>query len=102
MWGYVSSDDAGDGSSFRKSDKLWNPKENRPLDLFDQAKLDSPDWTVLVDGRPMKKLPFAHEGLIRRFPVPFHCHGLSSSQGFPGPMDEEVRLRISSIQFCFE
>jgi ribonuclease HII len=48
-----------------KSDKLWSPKENRPLDLFDQAKLDSPDWTVLVDGRPMKKLPFAHEGLIK-------------------------------------
>jgi len=48
-----------------KSGKLWCPQEKHPLDLFDQAKLDSPDWTVLVDGRPMKKLPFAHEGLIK-------------------------------------
>jgi len=48
-----------------KSGKLWCPQENRPPDLFDQAKQDSPDWAVLVDGRPMKKLPYIHDGLVK-------------------------------------
>ena len=48
-----------------KSGKQWIPRENHPPDLLDQAVQDSPDWTVLVDGRPMKKLPFEHEGLIK-------------------------------------
>jgi len=48
-----------------KSGKRWIPRENRPPDLFDQAVHDSTNWAVLVDGRPMKKLPYAHDGLVK-------------------------------------
>jgi len=48
-----------------KSGKQWIPRENRQPDLFDEAVQDFPGWEVLVDGRPMKKLPFAHDGLVK-------------------------------------
>ena len=47
------------------SDGLWRPGEKSSLELFEDKKGDKKKWTVLVDGRPMKKLPYQHDGLVK-------------------------------------
>ena len=53
-------DDASD-----KSDGKWKPAKKESLELFEKQKDDTKNWSVLVDGRPMKKLPYEHEGLVK-------------------------------------
>ena len=48
-----------------KSDWLWKPVKKISLELFDKTQDPAKDWEVMVDGRPMKKLPYKHEGLVR-------------------------------------
>jgi ribonuclease HII len=47
------------------SDGLWRPGEKSSLELFEDKEGDKKKWTVLVDGRPMKKLPYQHDGLVK-------------------------------------
>jgi ribonuclease HII len=53
-----------DGSS-NKSKGVWKPSKKESLELFEQEKGDLKNWTVLVDGRPMKKLAYEHQGLVK-------------------------------------
>ena len=48
------------------SKEIWKPDLKLDKDLFVEAigRKENP-WVVSVDGRPMKKLPFQHEGLIK-------------------------------------
>ncbi len=48
-----------------KSNRLWKPQMKREGGLFDSKKKSTDLWIVSVDGRPMKKLPFEHEGIIK-------------------------------------
>ena len=48
-----------------ESSGLWQPEEKSSLELFEDQEGDKEKWAVLVDGRPMKKLPYEHEGLVR-------------------------------------
>ena len=47
------------------SNGLWKPVEKSSLELFNQSEKSDMNWIILVDGRPMKKLPYEHEGLIK-------------------------------------
>ena len=47
------------------SGELWHPAEKSSLELFEDKEGDKEKWTVLVDGRPMKKLPYQHDGLVK-------------------------------------
>jgi ribonuclease HII len=47
------------------SDGLWIPLLRQDCDLFSREMKEESRWVVLVDGRPMKRLPFKHEGLIK-------------------------------------
>ncbi len=51
--------------SSKNSKSVWKPAKKESLELFDKQNGDSKKWAVLVDGRPMKKLPYEHEGLVR-------------------------------------
>ena len=51
--------------SSRNSKGVWNPAKKESLELFEKQQDDSKSWTVLVDGRPMKKLPYDHQGLVK-------------------------------------
>ena len=44
---------------------LWQPEKKSSLELFEDKEGDKKKWTVLVDGRPMKKLPYQHDGLVK-------------------------------------
>ena len=45
--------------------KLWKPNEKSTHTLF-QPRLENKNrWAVLVDGKPMKKLPYEHSGLVK-------------------------------------
>jgi len=45
---------------------LWRPQFKEEAEgLFSQRALSSESWLVLVDGRPMKRLPYAHKGLVK-------------------------------------
>lgn len=48
----------------QRSDKLWQPviSEGALFEDFDQLKNE---WAVLVDGKPMKKLSYSHQGLVK-------------------------------------
>jgi ribonuclease HII len=47
-------------------DGIWNPQKKDELDsLFTPRSPASERWLVLVDGRPMKRLPYAHHGVIK-------------------------------------
>ncbi len=48
----------------QRSDKLWQPviSEGALFEDFDQPKNE---WAVLVDGKPMKKLSYSHQGLVK-------------------------------------
>lgn len=48
-----------------ESGGLWQPEEKFSLELFEDKEGDKKKWTVLVDGRPMKKLPYEHQGLVK-------------------------------------
>ena len=48
-----------------ESGGLWQPEEKSSLELFEDKEGDKKKWTVLVDGRPMKKLPYEHQGLVK-------------------------------------
>ena len=47
------------------SSGLWQPKEKSSLELFEKKNENQKSWSVLVDGRPMKKLPYQHNGLVK-------------------------------------
>lgn len=48
------------------SKEIWKPDLKAEKDLFaDAMSRKENTWVVSVDGRPMKKLPFRHEGLIK-------------------------------------
>ena len=49
----------------KESGGLWQPEEKSSLELFEDKEGDKKKWTVLVDGRPMKKLPYQHDGLVK-------------------------------------
>ena len=51
--------------SSKNSKGVWNPAKKESLELFEKQQDDSKSWTVLVDGRPMKKLPYQHDGLVK-------------------------------------
>ncbi len=46
---------------------LWLPEPKSADDLFSDsdAPADQKHWVVRVDGRPMKRLPYEHEGLVK-------------------------------------
>ena len=44
---------------------LWVPLSRQGRDLFSREMKEESRWAVLVDGRPMKRLPFKHQGLIK-------------------------------------
>jgi ribonuclease HII len=48
-----------------KSKKLWQPELKRANDLFRERKDLGSNWQVLVDGREMKRLPYAHHGVVK-------------------------------------
>lgn len=49
-----------------KSKKMWMPQEKSEHNLFsDLSKKDQASWIVSVDGRPMKRLPYLHDGIIK-------------------------------------
>jgi ribonuclease HII len=43
---------------------LWKPMLKMEENLFDQASAPA-GWVVRVDGRPMKRLPYDHQGLVK-------------------------------------
>ena len=49
----------------KDSGGLWQPEEKSSLELFEDKEGDKKKWTVLVDGKPMKKLPYQHDGLVK-------------------------------------
>ena len=49
----------------QKSRGLWKPVQKSSPDLFEHGCRAKQKWIVLVDGRPMKKLPFLHQGLVK-------------------------------------
>ena len=53
------------GMASKESGGLWQPEEKSSLELFEDKEGDKKKWTVLVDGRPMKKLPYQHDGLVK-------------------------------------
>ncbi len=45
---------------------LWRPQGRDETEgLFASSSSSSENWLVLVDGRPMKRLPYAHQGLVK-------------------------------------
>lgn len=44
---------------------LWQPEEKSFLELFEKKNENQKSWAVLVDGRPMNKLSYQHDGLIK-------------------------------------
>ena len=44
---------------------LWKPDLTSSMELFENNQDQGKDWIVLVDGRPMKKLPYKHAGLVK-------------------------------------
>ena len=49
-----------------KSKKIWSPQEKSENSLFSGlSKNEQGSWIVSVDGRPMKRLPYIHDGLIK-------------------------------------
>ena len=50
-----------------KGKGLWSPEPKSEDDLFSHpdAPADKKHWVVRVDGRPMKRLPYEHEGLVK-------------------------------------
>ena len=50
-----------------KSKQLWSPEPKSEEDLFSTtgSSEDDKKWAVLVDGRPMKRLPYEHQGLVK-------------------------------------
>ena len=52
-------------NSSKNSKCVWKPAKKESFELFEKQKDDSKSWKVLVDGRPMKKLPYEHEGLVK-------------------------------------
>jgi len=50
-----------------KSKGLWSPEAKSEDDLFSNTGLstDEKRWGARVDGRPMKKLPYDHTGLVK-------------------------------------
>jgi len=57
---------AMDGVS-AKSKGVWSPEPKSEEDLFSNSGMstDEKQWVVRVDGRPMKRLPYAHAGLVK-------------------------------------
>ena len=47
------------------SRSMWKPTRNQPADLFASGEQENTGWQVLVDGRPMKRLCFVHDGLVK-------------------------------------
>lgn len=49
-----------------KCDGLWRPQGRDEVEgIFAPNALSTERWFVLVDGRPMKRLPYAHQGLVK-------------------------------------
>ena len=48
----------------QRSDKLWKPVISEGA-LFDGGDEKNNEWAVLVDGKPMKKLSYSHQGLVK-------------------------------------
>ena len=47
-------------------DGIWKPKKKEESDnFFSPPSIASERWLILVDGRPMKRLPYDHQGLIK-------------------------------------
>ena len=46
---------------------LWEPQGKTEADLFSSPDQDDSrkSWLVRVDGRPMKRLPYRHQGLVK-------------------------------------
>ena len=48
-----------------QSNGLWKPQAKTEDNLFNSELKVENSWIVSVDGRPMKRLPFQHEGMIK-------------------------------------
>lgn len=49
-----------------KCEGLWRPlAKSEKQDLFSVGPASLSHWLVLVDGRPMKRLPYGHQGLVK-------------------------------------
>ncbi len=49
----------------RKSNDKWTPSRLKHEDLFSDMSEPQSQWTVLVDGKPMRKLIYQHFGLVK-------------------------------------
>ena len=49
----------------QKSDGLWKPLEQSSPKWLEVGYKAKQPWIVLIDGRPLKKLPIRHQGLIK-------------------------------------
>jgi len=52
-------------SASERSSGLWSPLFKREEDLFNKVIEVQTKWQVLVDGRPMKRLIYEHDGLVK-------------------------------------
>ena len=48
-----------------RSNGIWQPTKKEEDGLFEEDSKPGDSWIVSVDGRPMKRLPFHHEGIIK-------------------------------------
>lgn len=44
---------------------IWNPTSKKNFELFQTQEKKKRIWSVVIDGRPMKKLSYQHDGLIK-------------------------------------
>ncbi len=101
-------------SASRMSGGQWLPVLKKEPDLFSDEEERRENWHVLVDGRPMKKLIYQHQGLIkgdtislgiamasilakvirdrsmRKLSTEFPEYGFSSNKGYGAPVHLEA------------
>ena len=44
---------------------IWSPTRKENFELFQTQEKKKRIWSVVIDGRPMKKLSYQHDGLIK-------------------------------------
>ena len=106
----------------QKSDGLWKPLEQSSPEWFEVGCKAQQSWIVLVDGRPMKKLPIRHQGLVkgdsislsiamasmmakvtrdrfmRKLHLEFPNYGFDSNKGYGAPVHLNALLELGPTQ----
>ena len=106
----------------QKSDGLWKPLEQSSAEWLEVGCKAKQPWIVLVDGRPMKKLPILHQGLVkgdsislsiamasmmakvtrdrfmRKLHLEFPNYGFDSNKGYGAPVHLNALQELGPIQ----